>query len=217
MNRSMTDLLVFDWLADYLLECCSAEAKANTLSLFSLLPLLLTSFFITGPSRFWFLIAGISILLHQILDIANKKQAYRLSTFSFGTYYFDHMCDSVSCMSIVYIIGTLFELSNSWLWLCIFCFGMLPFYVHHLAMYYSEYMFFPLISPASEGNNSHNAGLLILELVCLLGIINPTLYSIQLGTMVLSHILIALASLWLVIFLVVDIRQIRINSQKFNE
>lgn len=137
MNRSMTDLLVFDGLADYLLECCSAEAKANTLSLCSLLPLIVTAILVSGPSRTAFLLVGISILLHQILDIANKKQAYRLQTFSFGTYYFDHMCDSISCLLIVYLMGTLLMLPNNWLWFCIFCFGILPFYVHHLTMYYS--------------------------------------------------------------------------------
>ena len=150
----MMDLLVFDGLADYILECCSAEAKANTLSFFSYLPLLVTSIFISGPTRLWFLAALVSILLHQILDIANKKQAIRLQTFSFGTYYFDHMCDSFSIISIVYIMGTLFQLPFNWLWLCIYIFALLPFYIHHLTMYYSEYMTFPLISAVSEGTPS---------------------------------------------------------------
>lgn len=123
------------------------------MSLCSFLPVFLTSVFITGPSRLWFLVTAISLLLHQILDIANKKQAYRLQTFSFGTYYFDHMCDSFSCMLIVYIIGTLFQVSHNWLWLLIFLCAMLPFYVHHLTMYYTEYMCFPAISPATEGNS----------------------------------------------------------------
>jgi len=40
-------------------------------------------------------------------------------------------------MLIVYIIGTLFEISHNWLWLFIFLFAILPFYVHHLTMYYT--------------------------------------------------------------------------------
>jgi hypothetical protein len=154
INKSVMDLLCFDGLADYLLECCSAEAKANTLSLCSLLPVLITAIIVSGPTRIGFLIAAISFLLHQILDIANKKQAYRLQTFSFGTFYFDHMCDTFSCMLIVYIVGTLFKISFNWLWLLIFVFAILPFYIHHLAMYYTEYMCFPSISPVSEGTYS---------------------------------------------------------------
>lgn len=143
--------MCFQGLADYLLECCSAQAKANTLSLFSFLPILLTSIFISGPSRLWFILSCVSLLLHQILDIANKKQAYRLQSFSFGTYYFDHMCDTFSAMLIVYIMGTLFQVPHNWLWLCVFLFAILPFYIHHLTMYYNEYMCFPTISPATEG------------------------------------------------------------------
>lgn len=154
MNRSIADLMCFEGLADYLLECCSAEAKANTLSLFSFLPILITSIFISGPSRMWFILSAISLLLHQILDIANKKQAYRLQSFSFGSYYFDHMCDTFSCLLIVYIMGTLFQVSHNWLWLFIFLFAILPFYIHHLTMYYNQYMCFPSISPATEGNLS---------------------------------------------------------------
>lgn len=117
------------------------------------MPILLVSIFISGPSRLSFASAGIALFLHQILDIANKKQAYRLQTFSFGTYYFDHMCDSFSAILIVYIIGTLFEISHNWLWFCIFVFALLPVYVHHLTMYYTEYMCFPAISPATEGTS----------------------------------------------------------------
>ena len=149
MNRSVADLLCFEGLADYLLEFFSADVKANTFSLFSFLPILLVSIFISGTSRLAFALTGISLFLHQILDIANKKQAYRLQTFSFGTYYFDHMCDSFSAILIVYILGTLFEIPHNWIWLGIFAFALLPFYVHHLTMYYTEYMCFPAISPAT--------------------------------------------------------------------
>ena len=93
----------------------------------------------------------IAILLQQILDIVNKKQAYRLQTFSFGTFFFDHICDSFSIICIVYIIGRLLLIPNNWLWVCVYTFGILPFYISHLSMYYGEYMKFPYISPASEG------------------------------------------------------------------
>lgn len=107
----------------------------------------------SGPSRFGFALTAVSLLLHQILDIANKKQAYRLQTFSFGTYYFDHTCDTFSIMLIVYIVGTLFQVPHNWLWLGVFVFAILPFYLHHLTMYYTEYMCFPAISPVTEGTH----------------------------------------------------------------
>lgn len=145
------DLMCFQNLADYLLDCCSAQAKANTLSFFSLVPILISSLLVSGPTRLSFLITAISLLLHQILDIANKKQAYRLQSFSFGTYFFDHTCDTFSIILIVYIMGKLFQIANNWLLLLIFLLAILPFYIHHLTMYYNEYMCFPVISPATEG------------------------------------------------------------------
>lgn len=44
LNRSCADFLFYDKIADYLLECCSAEAKPNTLSFFSLIPLIICNF-----------------------------------------------------------------------------------------------------------------------------------------------------------------------------
>lgn len=151
MNRSIIDLMCCEGFANAMLERCNAQIKVNTLSFCSFLPILLTSFLVERPSTFAYLITGISLMIHQVLDIANKKQAYRLQTFSFGTFYFDHMCDSFSSMLIVYIMGTLFCIKHNWLWLAIFAFSMLPFYIHHLTMYYTEYMCFPSFSPASEG------------------------------------------------------------------
>ena len=78
VNRSAAELLCLEKLADCLLECCSAEAKPNTLSLCSFLPLLLVSIFVHSEQRIWFILTAIAFFLHQILDIANKKQAYRL-------------------------------------------------------------------------------------------------------------------------------------------
>jgi len=154
MNRSVMDLLCFDGLADYMLECCNAEAKANTLSFLSFLPLFIANLLISGPSRLGFLLGAIAIFMHQILDIANKKQAYRLQSFSFGTYYFDHTCDSVSCLLIVYLMGKLLAIPGNWIWLGLFFFAVLPFYLHHLTMYYGEYMCFQAISPVTEGIHS---------------------------------------------------------------
>lgn len=83
------------------------------------------------------MLAAVAFFLHQILDIANKKQAYRLSLFSFGTYYVDHIYDSYSCILIVHIVGTLLNINYNWIWFSIFAFAILPFYTHHLTMYYN--------------------------------------------------------------------------------
>jgi hypothetical protein len=88
-------------------------------------------------------------LLHQLLDIANKKQAYRLSQFSLATYYIDHLFDAFSCTSIILLISRLLELTPSSTLTAVFFFGVLPFYTHHLAMYNDEYLTFPCISPTT--------------------------------------------------------------------
>lgn len=103
------------------------------------------------PSRIYFFLTLIALICQQILDIANKKQAYRLQSFSFGTYYFDHLCDSFSVIFIIYNMGRLLSLSNNSIWYCIFAFGILPFYIYHLGMYYGDYMYFGALSPVSEG------------------------------------------------------------------
>lgn len=150
INRSACDLIVLDNAADYMLECCSAEAKANTLSLCSMIPLIIVTFIISQqPGFIDYFLALIALIFQQILDIANKKQAYRLQTFSFGTFFFDHICDSFSIICIVYIMGRLIMLPNNWLWMSIFVFAVLPFYIAHLSMYYDEYMRFSTVSPVS--------------------------------------------------------------------
>ena len=110
LNSSVTDLLFYDKLADYLLECCNSEAKPNTLSLFSFIPLFILAFIAHGPSTLSFVLTIVAILLHQLFDIANKKQAYRLSSFSLATYYIDHLFDALSAVFLVLTIGTLLEL-----------------------------------------------------------------------------------------------------------
>ncbi len=104
LNQSFLDIRFYDRLADYLLECCHAEAKPNTLSLFSFLPLFILSFIVTGPSTIFFLLTIISIFIHQLLDIANKKQAFRLSQFTLAVYYIDHIFDALSCTCIILVI-----------------------------------------------------------------------------------------------------------------
>jgi hypothetical protein len=153
LNRSVTDLLFYDKLADYLLECCNSEAKPNTLSLFSFLPLFVLAFVVRGPSTLSFLLTIVAILLHQLFDIANKKQAYRLSCFSLGTYYIDHLFDSLSAVFLVLTVGALLELEASAVLAAVFFFAVLPFYTHHLAMYSNEYFTFSRFSPTSEGNH----------------------------------------------------------------
>ena len=91
------------------------------------------------------------LFIHQLSDIANKKQAYRLSKFNLGTYYIDHLFDAFSCPSIVLIVSKLMGLTPTSCMITVYFFGMLPFYTHHLAMYNNEYMTFFKISPPSEG------------------------------------------------------------------
>ena len=93
-----------------------------------------------GPTILGFGLTGLVLLIHQIMDIANKKQAYRLYKFSLGTFYIDHIYDSMSCPLIVYIITSLMEFEETNKWLCIFLFGFLPFYLAHVSMYYTGYM-----------------------------------------------------------------------------
>jgi hypothetical protein len=154
LNRSVTDLLFYDRLADSLLEYCHSDAKPNTLSLFSFIPLFVLAFIVRGPSTASFLLTIIGILLHQLFDIANKKQAYRLNCFSLSTYYIDHLFDSLSCAFLVLTISALLELDSSSTLTAVFFFGVLPFYTHHLAMYNSEYFTFSVISPTTEGTFS---------------------------------------------------------------
>ena len=91
--------------------------------------------------------------MHQLLDIANKKQAYRLNKFTLATYYIDHIFDALSCTCIILLVGRLIELEPGSLLTAIFFFGMLPFYTHHLAMYNNEYMTFYTLSPNTEGKD----------------------------------------------------------------
>ena len=149
INQSILDIRCFDRLADYLLECCHAEAKPNTLSFFSCLPLFILSLFAPLPSRISFALSVLAILIHQLLDIANKKQAFRLSQFSLATYYLDHVLDAISCLSLVFLLSCLLELSAGGTLTGVFFIGMLPFYTNHLAMYNNDYMTFPKISPAT--------------------------------------------------------------------
>lgn len=65
------------------------------------------------PGEWWsYVFAIIAFVMHQVLDIANKKQAYRLSEFNLTTYYLDHLYDSISCVLIVDTTAKLFQLAN---------------------------------------------------------------------------------------------------------
>lgn len=127
INSSLLDLKFYDKLADYLLECCHAEAKPNTLSLFSFLPLFILSLTVSGPTQTAFIFTILCIFIHQLLDIANKKQAYRLSSYTLGTFYTDHLFDSLSCTCLILVICRLLELSAGSTLTAIFFFGILPF------------------------------------------------------------------------------------------
>lgn len=149
-------------------------------------------------------------MLQQILDLANKKQAHRLNSFSFGTFYFDHTCDSYSVICIVYIMGRLLMIPNNWIWLCLFVFGVLPFYVAHLGMYYGEYMKFAAISPVSEG-------MVALEILCIIGAIfgNGLFLKTPFGVQV-NLIIVAFAGIWLISYLIPNIREIMKGNGSHN-
>lgn len=153
INTSVTDLLFYDKLADKALECCPANIGPNLLSALSLLPVLLLAL-LASPQWYWYLLSVGGLLIHQVLDIANKKQAYRLSSFSLATYYLDHLADSLSCCSIVMLTCCLMGFSPESCLTCVFFFGMLPFYTHHLAMYNGDFLVFSLVSPNTEGTPS---------------------------------------------------------------
>ena len=82
-------------------------------------------------------------------------QAFRLERFSLATFYIDHLFDAVSCVSIVFAVGKLLDLSPGASLTAVFFFGMLPFYTHHLAMYCNDYMTFSRLSPTTEGTHPH--------------------------------------------------------------
>ena len=57
---------------------------------------------------------------------------------------------------------------------CLYFFGMLPFFTHHLAMYANGYLTFDKFSPAVEGNNYLNAlGLLIIKILLIVCLLYP--------------------------------------------
>ena len=63
-------------------------------------------------------------------------------------------------------------------------------------------------------------GLLILEILCIVGVIAPTLFSQPIGSSTwfnVSGIVIIFALIWLVVFVLFDIRDILKASGKFNE
>lgn len=167
----------------------------------SVIPLLVVTFLIpTEPSIIHYILAFVALVLQQILDIANKKQAHRLSSFSFGTFYFDHTCDSYSVICIVYIMGRLLMIPNNWIWLCLFVFGVLPFYIAHLGMYYGEYMRFAVISPVSEG-------MIVLEIICILGaIFGNSLFLKALFGVQVNFIIAVIAGIWLIFYLISNIK-----------
>lgn len=99
-------------------------------------------------------------------------------------------------------MGRLLSISNNWLWLCIWVFGVLPFYVAHLNMYYGEYMNFPALSPVSEG-------LIFLEIICILGVIlGFEFFTSEIIFLSVNQIIIVIALIWLIAYLIPNIRLI---------
>lgn len=109
-------------------------------------------------------------------------------------------CDSYSVICIVYIMGRLLMIPNNWIWLCLFVFGVLPFYIAHLGMYYGEYMRFAVISPVSEG-------MIVLEIICILGaIFGNSLFLKALFGVQVNFIIAVIAGIWLIFYLISNIK-----------
>ena len=73
----------------------------------SFLPICILSAFRLHGDRLWFVLALIALFVHQVMDIANKKQAYRLKEYNLKSFYIDHIYDSLSCGIIVGVIARL--------------------------------------------------------------------------------------------------------------
>lgn len=79
---------------------------------------------------------------------------------------------------------------------------------------------FPCHFTCNRRYKSAYLGLLILEILCLIGVITPTIFSKPLGQFTdfnVSSIVLIVAAVWLLVFLILDIRDIVKSSSKFNE
>lgn len=66
----------------------------------------------------------------------------------------------------------------------------------------------------------NHSGMVILELICLIGFISPEIYLIRLGQLSqynVASIVIGLSAIWLIVFLALDVRDIVKSSTKFND
>jgi hypothetical protein len=61
-------------------------------------------------------------------------------------------------------------------------------------------------------------GLLVLEILCLVGVALPGLFEVVVGGWVnVGHVVVGVALLWMIVFVLLDIRDIVKASGKFNE
>ncbi len=78
---------------------------------------------------------------------------------------------------------------------------MLPCYLSCYLRYYLTYL-----------------GLLVLEILCLVGVALPGLFEVVVGGWVnVGHVVVGVALLWMIVFVLLDIRDIVKASGKFNE
>lgn len=97
------------------------------------------------------LLVLVLLFLYQLLDNLNLKQALKQNGINLQTVYIDHICDSLSCSLIAMSMSHLLGLSVVQGWFVLLGFALVPYYVDHLAMYYSDKLEFEVVNPVDEG------------------------------------------------------------------
>jgi len=150
------------------------------------------------------------LFLYQLLDNLNLKQALKHGGINLLTVYVDHVCDSLACSFIAMSFAQLLGLTALQGWFVLLGFSLVPYYVEHLRMYYSDKLEFEVVNPVDEGTHRPNLGLVVLQVICLTGVLfgadvwaTPTFLDIKLRTL-----LLLLFSLLLVVYLGLSVKKI---------
>jgi hypothetical protein len=99
------------------------------------------------------LILLVLLFLYQLLDNLNLKQALKQGGINLLTVYVDHLCDSLACSLITLSFSHLLGLSSVQGWFVLLGFSLVPYYIDHLRMYYSDRLEFEVVNPVDEGTN----------------------------------------------------------------
>lgn len=111
------------------------------------------------------------LFCYQLLDNLNLKQALKHGGINLLTVYVDHVCDALACSFIVMGFSCLLDLSVVQCWFVLLGFALLPVYIEHLRMYYADKLEFEAVNPVDEGTMLLNAGLVLLQVLCLFGLL----------------------------------------------